>query len=110
MLLLRIILLIVFTFHCIGPMSVQAQELKLLAPGVMVHLSPEFNPPVLKGVTVDPKNPFHFDFILDKGDSSVIPAKAGIQYQEQLKQESAKLIKYFLSSITTSEKDLWVTY
>src|SRR5437763_1786879 len=67
-------------------------------PGQMVHLSPAFNPPVLKGLKVHPENPFRFDFILDKGTSIVIPAKAGIQ----------KLVKYFLASITTPEKDLWV--
>ena len=69
------------------------------APGVMVPLSPSFNPPILKGLKVHPDNPFRFDFILDKGD--FLP-------QEQLKQESTKLIKYFLASLTIPEKDLWV--
>ena len=93
-----------------------AQEFRLPVPGVMVHLSPEFNPPILKGIKVHPDNPFRFDFILDQGDSNpvipissnVIPAKAGIQNQEQLKQESTRLIKYFLASLTIPEKDLWV--
>ncbi|MBI3602070.1 MAG: hypothetical protein HY209_04180, partial [Candidatus Omnitrophica bacterium] len=76
------------------------EEFRLPAPGVMVHLSPEFNPPILKGIKVHPDNPFRFDFILDKGDSP-----AG---HEQLKDESAKLIKYFLASLTIPEKDLWV--
>src|SRR6201999_2100162 len=66
----------------------------------MVHLSPEFNPPSLKGIKVHPDNPFRFDFILDKGDSN--------QSNEQLREESTKLIKYFLASITIPEKDLWV--
>ena len=79
-----------------------AQEIILPKPGVMVHLSPPLNPPVLKGVTIDPKNPFHFDFILDKGN---LPNPRG---WEGLKEESTKLIKYFLSAITTPEKDLWV--
>jgi len=76
-------------------------------PGVMVHLSPPLEPAMLKGLKIHPGNPFQFDFILDQGNS-VIPAKAGIQYQEKLKQQSTKLIKYFLASLTIPEKDLWV--
>ncbi len=88
---------------------VYAQEIYLPQPGVRIGLSPEFNPPVLKGLKVHPDNPFRFDFILDKGDSDfVIPAKAGIQQQEQLKTEAQRLIKYFLASLTVPEKDLWV--
>ncbi|MBF0490841.1 MAG: hypothetical protein HQL15_09575, partial [Candidatus Omnitrophica bacterium] len=50
----------------------QAQELNLPKPGVMVHLSPEFNPPILKGIKVHPDNPFRFEFILDRGDSDAM--------------------------------------
>ena len=70
-------------------------------------LSPAFNPPILKGIKVHPDNPFRFDFILDKGDDtrslSSPNASVGI-----LKQESTRLIKYFLASLTIPEKDLWV--
>ena len=105
-------LIFAFLVNTFGPLPLaQAQDFRLPAPGVMVHLSPEFNPPILKGIKVHPDNPFRFDFILDKGDglsNGVIPAKAGILNQEQLKQESTKLIKYFLASLTIPEKDLWV--
>src|SRR5580692_2323576 len=84
----------------IGICPIYAQEFALPNPGVMVQLSPEFNPPILKGIKVYPDNPFHFDFILDKGD--------GRLSHEQLKDESARLIRYFLASITVPEKDLWV--
>ena len=77
-----------------------AQELALPSPGTMVHLSPSFNPPVLKGIKVHPDNPLRFDFILDKGDSQ--------ESGQALKSESAKLIKYFMTSLTIPEKDLWV--
>ncbi len=81
-------------------------------PGVMVHVSPPFNPPVLKGLKVHPDNPFQFDFVLDQGDSynSLPPVgrtREG-QNQEQLKIEANKLIKYFLAAITILDKDLWV--
>ncbi len=101
-------LIFAFLANIFGPLPVYAQDFRLPAPGVRVGLSPEFNPPILKGIKVHPDNPFRFDFILDQGDSSVIPAKAGIHNQEQLKQEATKLIKYFLASLTIPEKDLWV--
>ena len=93
-------LIFAFLVNTFGPAPAYAQDFRLPAPGVMVHLSPEFNPPILKGIKVYPDNPFRFDFILDKGDS--------LLGQDQLKDESSKLIKYFLASLTIPEKDLWV--
>ena len=78
----------------------QAQDFILPKPGIMVSLSPAFAPPMLKGIKVHTDNPLHFDFILDKGDSQLS--------NEQIKDESSKLIKYFLASLTIPEKDLWV--
>jgi len=57
-------------------------------------------PPVLKGVIIDPNDPFHFEFIVADGDT---PLEG-----DHLKKESEKLIKYFLTSLTTPEEDLWV--
>jgi len=120
------VILISFIINSCGSLpTARADEFRLPAPGVMVHLSPEYNPPILKGIKVNPNNPFSFDFILDRGDSNilhisnpVIPAKAGphtghsqelgIQSQEKLKTEATKLIKYFLASLTIPENDLWV--
>ena len=97
-----------FALSKVEGLTTSAQELVLPAPGTRIALSPSFNPPILKGIKVHPDNPFRFDFILDKGDMDpVIPAKAGIQ-DMALKQESEKLIKYFLASLTVPEKDLWV--
>src|SRR6202789_37040 len=78
----------------------QAQDFSLPAPGVMVRLSPAYNPLILKGIKVHPDNPFRFDFILDRGE--------GVYSNEQIKDDSSKLIKYFLASLTIPEKDLWV--
>ena len=74
--------------------------ISLPAPGVMVHLSPPFDPPILKGIKVQPDNPLRFDFILDQATQRQTP--------DALKQETIKLIKYFLASLTIPEKDLWV--
>jgi len=81
-----------------GGFPVYAQDFVLPSPGLMVALSPAFNPPILKGIKVYPENPFRFDFIMDRGDL----------YQGRLNQDASKLIKYFLASLTIPEKDLWV--
>ena len=97
----HIFVLISFLINSFGSIPVvQAQDYKLPAPGVMVHLSPDFSPAILKAIKVHTDNPFRFDFILDKGDSELS--------KDQLKDESRKLIKYFLASLTIPEKDLWV--
>ncbi len=98
---LSTLIIVAFLINTFGPLPAQAQGgVFLPAPGIRVSLSPEFNPPVLKGIKVHPDNPFRFDFILDKGDSTLA--------NDQLKEESSKLIKYFLASLTVPEKDLWV--
>jgi len=101
-----LIISLTFLINTVGPICPIAcsaeGEFRLPAPGVMVHLSPQLDPPILKGIKVHPNNPFLFDFILDQGDS-----QSSIT-QEQLKQEATKLIKYFLASLTIPEKDLWV--
>ncbi len=71
-------------------------------PGAMVHLSPSFEPVLIKGLRVYPQNPFQFDFIVDSGDSGLQNTDAAFQEQSQ------KLIKYFLAAMTIPEKDLWV--
>ncbi|MBF0521885.1 MAG: glycosyltransferase [Candidatus Omnitrophica bacterium] len=94
-----VFILLAFTFTSIVPPS-YAQTLNLPAPGTKVNLSPTYIPPLLKGVKIHPDNPFHLEFILDKGDLN--------NGAEQLKMESTRLIKYFLASLTVPEKDLWV--
>ncbi len=95
-----------FTLNMLAqPATLYAQTLAvgpltLPAPGMMVPVSPGFAPMVIKAVTIDPKNPLQFDFIMDTGDSGL----SG----EKLKEESARLIKYFLAAITVPEEDLWV--
>jgi len=90
----------IFLFGTVGVLpTVEANEFRLPLPGTMVHLSPQFNPPILIGIKVHVDNPFRFDFILDKGDRRLA---------YQLQDESTKLVKYFLAGITIPEEDLWV--
>lgn len=77
-----------------------AQGIHLPQPGTMVTVSPAYTPPMLKGIIIHPENPFQFDFILDSGDTGL--------NGDGLKAESEKLIKYFLTSLTLPEDDLWV--
>ncbi|MDE1921717.1 MAG: GGDEF domain-containing protein [Candidatus Omnitrophica bacterium] len=95
------VLLSFMLVNVLGPLpAAGAENFYLPAPGVMVHLSPPFNPPILEGIKVHPDNPFLFDFILNKGDGNLS--------RNELKDESGRLVKYFLAGITIPQKDLWV--
>src|SRR5689334_2505446 len=81
--------LIVFAFLGNTVIPAQAQSaFSLPTPGVRVGLSPQFQPTLLKAVKVYTDNPFKFDFIVDTGDSNL--------EGQVLKDESNRLIKYFL--------------
>lgn len=62
--------------------------------------STAYIPPLIKGMVINPQQPFQFDFIIDSGSK--------LLENEQLQKESEKLIKYFLVSMTLPEDDLWV--
>ncbi|MCB9771038.1 MAG: protein kinase [Candidatus Omnitrophica bacterium] len=72
----------------------------LPTPGQMLWLSPVYEPPVLRGMTVHPENPLLLDFIVDRGQDKI--------NNDLLRDESTKLIKYFLTSMTIPDKDAWV--
>ena len=94
-------ILINFVFTTVFPTPAFAQSvLNLPVPGIMVKPTAAYVPPVLRGVKIHPENPLRFDFIVDTGDSKL--------EGESLKEESVKLIKYFLASLTVPEDDLWV--
>lgn len=83
------------------PTSLYAQSTMLMPePGVMVGQSASFVPPVIKGISIHPEQPFYFDFLIDKGDSTLNEA--------DFKNESIRLIKYFMASLAVPENDLWV--
>ena len=108
---IHIIILLAFLANTFGPAPMaKAQDLGLPAPGVMVHLSSPLEPPMLKGIKVHAEDPFRLDFILDKGDTPTrghIPEGA-VSPSRELRSQAAKLIKYFLASLTIPQKDLWV--
>ncbi|MBF0479042.1 MAG: UDP-glucose 4-epimerase [Candidatus Omnitrophica bacterium] len=63
-------------------------------------LTASYAPTIVRGINVYPDNPLKFDFIIDKGQSKLGPTA--------FEQESQKLIRYFLASVTIPQKDMWV--
>ncbi|MFH1767964.1 MAG: hypothetical protein ABH858_02230, partial [Candidatus Omnitrophota bacterium] len=55
---------------------------------------------LLKGMRLYPADPFRFDFILDEGGEKLD--------EQEINEQSGRIIKYFLSSLTIPEEDLWV--
>lgn len=68
--------------------------------GAMVNPTQAFVPVIVKGLTIFPENPLEFNFIIDTGHSKLEEAA--------LKEETTKLIKYFLATLTIPEDDVWV--
>ena len=100
----RYLIILFYLFYLmltVIPVAVQAQGgVNLPAVGTAVELSDVYAPALIKGMVVYPDNPLKFDFIIDKGDAKLD--------QDELKVESDKLVKYFLSSMTVPKDDLWV--
>ena len=96
---------LIFTFllTSVIPSAVYAQvmpELILPPAGTMILKSEGFTPTIVRGLTIHPENPLRFDFIVDTGDANL--------EGEAFKEETTKLIKYFLASLTVPEKEMWV--
>ena len=66
-------------------------------PTQILSVSQDHSLPVLKGIKIDPENPFKLEFILDTED------------EEQINEDEVKrLVEYFLAALTLPEEDLWV--
>jgi len=77
-----------------------AEELNLPSAGTILSTTGYFSPPIIMGIKVDPQNPLAFDFLIDPGKTLLTDTQKKIEYRQ--------LITYFLASLTTSEKDMWV--
>src|SRR3989339_1686719 len=100
----RLICIIVASIFCINiimPANIYAQQVfSLPEPGTMISLSNAFSPIVIKGIEIFPEDPFKFNFFVDTGETALS--------EYDLQEESSKLIKYFLASLTVPENDMWV--
>ncbi len=93
------LVLISFLWSTLVPPAL-AQEVFLPPPQVSIGLSTGYTPCQLRGIKIDPRDPFKLDFVVEEGDSGL--------KGDSLQEESKKLIKYFLATVTTPESDLWV--
>ncbi|MBF0571216.1 MAG: tetratricopeptide repeat protein [Candidatus Omnitrophica bacterium] len=97
---INLILVIVL---CLGPNFGYSQSAfisSLPKPGAVVGLSSAFVPVLLKGMVIYPNNPLRFDFIVDSGNTKFA--------SDKIKQESSRLVKYFLAAMTVPQDNLWV--
>ncbi len=69
-------------------------------PGTLLATTSSFTPLMLRGIQINPENPFEFNFLLDTGSDSL--------NQDEIKSQSETIAKYFLSTLTIPEEDLWV--
>jgi len=97
---ISLIIAVAFLGNMILPTQGFAQALNLPDPGTMLSLTPQFSPPIIKGLEINPENPLQFNFFVNSGEDNL--------QGEALKKEAEKLIKYFLASLTMPENDLWV--
>ena len=88
-----ILLVICFSSSMVFPPSIAEAQyiMSLPRPGTMIGLSPAFQPAVVKGIRIYPDDPLRFDFIIDTGTKTFD--------DEQLRDESSKLVKYFLVTV-----------
>jgi hypothetical protein len=104
-------LLAIFGFMSLNPGLASAHGVEAVLPPVGRRLacSEPFQPPVLQGMWLHPQDPFHFDFILNQGDGPVSRAEPdGALEQTGIRQQSRKLLKYFLAALTIPQDELWV--
>ncbi len=75
-------------------------EILLPVPGQITQLSAAFDPLLIKGIQVDPQDPFRFDFLIDPGKQPLIAYT--------VKADIERMVRYFFASLTIADKDLWV--
>jgi len=98
------IFLAIFAFST-NPMmllpNANAQSMLNLADSATpVMRTSHYSPAIVVGINIYPDNPLKFDFIVNNGDHPL---------EEKLfNDESLKLIKYFLASLTIPEDEMWV--
>ncbi len=76
------------------------QTLNLPVPGTMVKASESLEAAVLRGLKVNPEEPFQFEFVLDPGQEKFS--------QPEMSEQAERMIRYFFAALTIPEKDLWV--
>lgn len=96
--LLIVILLGIFSLGAVVP--VYSQGLASLPSWQKGAIIPDYKPFLLKGLRYFPEDPYRFDFIVEPGDT--------LLSEDDLRNESSRLIKQFLTSLTIPVEDVWV--
>ncbi|MFH0753685.1 MAG: hypothetical protein V2A70_03890 [Candidatus Omnitrophota bacterium] len=105
------LLLMPFLMGTAMPAALASQMPWMPQPGAMVISSPVYMPAMIKGLKIHQDNPLLFDFIIDTGNSGLSVGDSRNNPEagdEKLRNESRKLIKYFLAALTIKEDNLWV--
>ncbi|MBF0485419.1 MAG: WD40 repeat domain-containing protein [Candidatus Omnitrophica bacterium] len=99
-----VFLILSFVLSCIAPRYSFSQNITAVGlmtePGTMVSLTPAFTPAYLKGMVINPNDPFKFDFLVFRGDEALTDAQKQVEYPN--------LIKYFLAALAVPDTDQWV--
>ncbi len=91
---------VLIAFVSLIPVESGYAQTLLPKPGAMVPLTGAFTPTLMRGLRVDLKDPFNLYFVMSNGEK---PFARGEQ-----KEEYKKLIKYFMASLITPNRDMWV--
>jgi hypothetical protein len=70
------------------------------AQSIVLPVNSVLNPTIMRGLTIDPQDPLHFNFIISQGSNN--------SQDKEFKAESEKIVKYFLASLTVPEDEMWV--
>ncbi|MGE0267316.1 MAG: isocitrate dehydrogenase kinase/phosphatase AceK regulatory subunit [Candidatus Omnitrophota bacterium] len=90
----------VFLIQLAAPSVLLAQTSHLPVPGTLITPTENYTPALLTGIILNPEHPLRFDFMIKAG---------GDPYgRAEFQDESARLIKYFLASLTVPEDEMWV--
>ena len=93
-----------FISTSVAPTGYAQDMIWMPKPGTMVSLSPAFTPAYLKGMVINPNDPFKFDFIIHRGDD----LSASPRDDAAKRHQYTKLIKYFLAALAVPDEQQWV--
>src|SRR3989338_395121 len=93
-----------FISTSVAPTGYAQDMIWMPKPGTMVSLSPAFTPAYLKGMVINPNDPFKFDFIIHRGDD----LSASPRDDAAKRHQYTKLIKYFLAALAVPDQQQWV--
>ncbi len=79
-----------------GYAAIPVQEGAAVKPNLVLP-SEAYAPAELKGIKIDPNNPWKFEFIIDCG-----------QDKKTNEKEVGRFVEYFLAALATPESDIWV--